>query len=86
MLKLELNRKFASNLPERPKPEVFKTAHKAWDPTNGGNIGSARRFNYEKEIRLRQEMSPGPTTNLHISTIKGNKVILPKIDSRSFNK
>ena len=30
--------------------------------------------------------SPGPSTNLSFSTIKGNRVILPKIDSKKFDK
>lgn len=46
----------------------------------------AKRWNYVRQEEELADRSPGPSTNLGISTVKGNKVILPKIGETRFDK
>ena len=46
----------------------------------------AKRWNYVRQEEELADRSPGPNTNLGISTVKGNKVILPKIGETRFDK
>ena len=41
-------------------PQKFYGGHTDWQPSNGGVICKAQRFNYAKELEKLASQSPGP--------------------------
>lgn len=79
--------RITSTIKRKTDLEMIPTmVHIKWDKSSGGTIAGANRWNYGRKESDLADRSPGPNTSLAYSSIKGNKVILPKIGTKKFDK